>query len=89
MCVCTERGESERTASLTLNSIAYSKTSYALDSTNRNARHSSSHVRTPATCGLHGAMLLEVINFHGGRSMHSLVQQAAARRPLCGCGSGG
>ena len=49
MCVCTERGESERTASLTLNSIAYSKTSYALDSTNRNARHSSSHVRTPAT----------------------------------------
>ena len=31
-------------------------------------------------------MLLEVINFCGGRSMHSLVQQAAARRPLTDVG---
>ena len=37
-------------------------------------------------CALDGGMLLEVINFCGGRSMHSLVQQAAARRPLTDVG---
>ena len=31
-------------------------------------------------------MLLEVINFGGGRSMRLLVQQAAARRPLADVG---
>jgi hypothetical protein len=40
-------------------------------------------------CALDGGMLLEVINFGGGRSMRLLVQQAAARRPLHACGSGG
>ena len=31
-------------------------------------------------------MVLEVINFFGGRSMHALVQQAATRRPLADVG---
>ena len=31
-------------------------------------------------------MLLEVVNFFGGRSMRLLVQQAAARRPLADVG---
>ena len=35
------------------------------------------------------AMVLDVISFWGSRSMHVLVQKAAARRPLCACALGG
>jgi hypothetical protein len=37
-------------------------------------------------CALDGGMLLEVINFGGGRSMRLLVQQAAARQSLADVG---